>query len=272
MSKWTGVPKVRAAFRGEGFGLPDTYARLAADLCDGAFTVEEFLEDDDRNFLKVLSGERHVTPCESGTPRGIFLDRCRQLDLEIVHTRFARPLVLARFEELERARESVEPPLRKATEIRAYAEKFGQQNGFVLKRNKEEFYPFNRSFVKKMPRTEIVGGFAVDAGGKSSMTLTHEGKPVFYGGVVGLCFSLSVGSPGQNLGRFRGSDFISGVGQYDLVECTRGRRSAYDYSGRGDLDFVSKTASWGARAQLRFFYNLLLQLDADLPKQGEGVL
>src|SRR5689334_2569457 len=111
---WTGLPKIREAFRQEGFGQPDAYARLAAEFC-GDISSSEFLEEDDRRTLAYLASSDTRTYQPAGALK-VFWDRVRATDPETMHAKVNRPTVIARFEELERAGENPDPPLRKAAE------------------------------------------------------------------------------------------------------------------------------------------------------------
>jgi hypothetical protein len=260
---WTGLPKVREAFRQEGFGVPDAYVRLVAEFC-GDISTEEFLEEDDRRTLAYLSDSDGRTYQPAGAMK-TFQERARVADAEDLHTRIHRPLTIARFEELERAGENPDPPLRKATEIRAYAESFGKTNGFVLRRDNNAQIGFmKRAMTRIMPRTGLTGVFSVDAGGMSGFVLRSDGWPIYHASSTGLYFTITAGGADSPWLWCQSQNLLSGLGRYDVVDSVRGRRSFHDFSEPGDLDLVSKSASWGVKAQIRFFDLLLAQLDADL--------
>jgi hypothetical protein len=255
--------KVRAAFRQEGFGLPDAFARLAAGLCDGAFTSEEFAAEADHKRERILTqGENHF---EHPRIVQVWLDRMKAVGPHEAYERFTRPLAIARNEELERAVEPVEPRLRLAKDVKAYAESTGKESGYTLKRDGKVSDHFKRAMVKRMPRTGLVGAFSMDAGGRPSFTMRPNGAPVFFTSMVGLYFWIGLREPAGYSGATTADWLMPGLEQYDRIDgLARGARAWNDLRGPADLDLVSRQAKLGVRAQIRFFDLLLAEIDSGL--------
>lgn len=257
--------KVRGAFRAAGFGVPDDYARLAADLCDGAFTAEDFIADDNRAAeLRLANPEvRGNQTASEFASKQILQQRRQALDPRELYERFNKPLVLAQIAELESAGEPAEPFLRTATDIRKYGETLAKEAGFAVKINRNAL-AYKRCLIKQMPQTGLVGAVVFDTGGRHNMGMTAGGEMVQFAGYTNFYSSFGADVESAQVGHRMMTDIISGIREYGFVHNARGRKAFNDFSGTTDLDLVSKTAKWGVRAQLCFFDCLLSQIDADL--------
>lgn len=164
--KWRGVENLQQSMKAEGFLVPALQAQLASELCDGAFTAEEYMAEGaaltyyrfnmayDATFI-----ER--TPVPSGCQSSL-VDVLRKMDKHEQWQRYWGPI-----EEQKLAESRLLPPgnqklVLKISEVRKFANKVAKDFGFKAMKGERILFP--SSLEKPLLKSGLRGVIGFDGG------------------------------------------------------------------------------------------------------------
>lgn len=258
LATWRGIESLRAAFRAEGFGVPDRYAELASEICDGAFTPSEFIEECNTSAICEWSASYGPQPRivhGPGPHEALFKERQRALNRAQIHRLFFGELEAQKKKELDRITGEDAELVLKKSEIRRFAEKVGKRNGFALM--KKGPVELNNIVWKGMERTGVVGYYAVDTGGKS---FPSPSGPID----LGLRFFIGIEAPRRTDLSFGPDRIIRGLLNYDLLAGAADPLAPNLAARIVPPEHSSAMVKLGVIALVRFFDLFLQSLDTEI--------
>ncbi|MBL8536687.1 MAG: hypothetical protein JNM59_04725 [Hyphomonadaceae bacterium] len=239
--------------------MPDRYAELASEICDRAFTPEEFISECNLSAIRGMAanyGPQPRTAYGPGPHEELFLQRERALNRAQVHRVFFGPLEAQKKKELGHITSEDAELVLKKSEIRRFAQKVGKRNGFALMKKGPQ--QFNNVMWKRMERTGVVGHYAVDTGG---MNFPDPSGPID----LGFSFFLGVGEEPRRIDRsFGPNNIIRGLLNYDLLAGAVDRLDPNLAARIVPPEHSSAMAKLGVIALIRFFDLFLESLDAEI--------
>lgn len=168
LTRWDNPRALREAFRTEGFGVIEVHGSVASELCEGAFSPEQFLHESDRR--AVFWMKTHLTPRDRTLlPYPDELDRrvSEAVQGRSHRQHAARHLAKIEQQKIEEAHQ-VLPKIELASlakkDIGMYLDLVCDLNGF--QRSRSRFRPYKYLYWKPVEGTNLIGFFGWDRGGR----------------------------------------------------------------------------------------------------------
>lgn len=249
LTQWTGVQDLRARFRAEGFGVPDFYATIASQICDGVFTSTDFIEESEaRAVFYVASGfslrslilQRGPSP-----PFDLFAEARRRIGRANEHRMLYSEIRNQKLKEATRAaaRMSSENFSLSRSMLRSFAEQAGKPRGFV--RTKMHSAHFSTACLKTT-QSSAFGYFVFSKGGRGP----HLDS-------IGMQFLVGMGDPNGSCFEVVPELVIAGMQHYDLLI---GKEPYHDAG-----EEAAQIAQIGVMALVAFFDLFVTSLGESIP-------
>lgn len=158
---------LRAKFRNMGFGVIDLHAQIASELCENAFSAEEFLKESDSRAIARIANWIDQKPSVPATQPYYdylfqFRRRERSLGWQETHKRLYGPIEEQKLSELHLLPETDVGIVFKKKEMGHYIKEIGQRMGF--KPGGKMLLSGKSPLSRKIEGTDVLLKFALDLG------------------------------------------------------------------------------------------------------------